>query len=888
MVAVIIAAIVSLGILVPASANAAATYSVSGHVYLGDVGTSAGAGEVTVTIGDYRSEQTPVATTQTDVGGNYLLPGLATGSYWVYFAYNGVGPFSSMLWPDKPYGVGSWLSINAADLPQTNMTLTRAAAISGLVGFFDHPHADTAGQVSVRYSVYQRDKVWSPESAGVLTTTGGAYSLPGLVAGVYRLHFVYVGTGNYQSLYLGSSASKKAAQLITFSAGQDLIQQSMSMWPKQSVSGTAFLGTTAVAVGVGDVDVTCSYYDADLAEWVPIAGGTTTDANGHYSFSDLPDSGLYRVSFTYTRSAAYFDGSTDTSGSVADTNARADVILVPALSVEGHVDLGDSAHPAGADEVTAFLLYRDAGQTVVSSAPTDSAGNFSIPDVPAGSYTLVLEYSGAADFPDLYYPATLYQSESTALVVPAAGVSGLVFTMPPGGEVSGTVISSSGQPVAGVTVDALGYFPAGSPQAGQFADFRETTTDAAGKYSFVGLPAAGYEIDFTNADTFANQSWPGKSYRYTQYSYAPTVLVARGQVRVGINATLLHAASLSGQILLTGVSRNGSFGAQVEVLDDANNWVVSSASTQLASDGIYRFSGLAPGRYRVLATYSEWFSGSHVESPTLTLTEGMAGSFSTTIGMGRGSRGGHDFTGDTFSDVLATTPGGALYVYPGNGSGSWQAPSVIGSGWNGMTSLVPVGDFDGDGFSDILGRTSGGALYLYSGSGNKGWTSAHLVGSGWNGMTAVLSAGDFNGDGNQDVLGQTAAGALYLYAGNGHGSWTSTTVVGSGWQGMTAILSPGDFDGDGYPDVIARAGNGNLYLYPGNGHGGWGTTRLIGSGWNGMSAIVSVGDFDGDGNADVLGRTVSGALYLYRGNGLGGWGAVSQIGSGWSGFATIS
>ena len=97
-------------------------------------------------------------------------------------------------------------------------------------------------------------------------------------------------------------------------------------------------------------------------------------------------------------------------------------------------------------------------------------------------------------------------------------------------------------------------------------------------------------------------------------------------------------------------------------------------------------------------------------------------------------------------------------------------------------------DFDGDGLVDVLARDSAGTLWLYPGDGTGGWLARTQVGSGWNGMTSIVGPGDFNGDGSVDVLARDSAGTLWLYPGNGTGGWLARTQAGSGWNGMTAII----------------------------------------------------------------------------------------------------
>ena len=241
-----------------------------------------------------------------------------------------------------------------------------------------------------------------------------------------------------------------------------------------------------------------------------------------------------------------------------------------------------------------------------------------------------------------------------------------------------------------------------------------------------------------------------------------------------------------------------------------------------------------------------------------------------------------DFNGDGKPDVLARDTAGALWLYPGNGSGGWLAARRIGSGWNVMTAIEAPGDFNGDGKADVIARDSKGALWLYPGNGSGGWLAARQIGSGWNVMSAIEAPGDFNGDGKADVIARDGNGVLWLYPGNGSGGWLAAKQIGWGWNVMTAIDGPGDFNGDGNADVLARNSSGGLLLYPGNGAGGWLAAKQIGWGWDVMTAIEGPGDFNGDGQMDVLARNASGNLFLYEGYGSNGFFRSYQVGSGWN------
>jgi hypothetical protein len=203
------------------------------------------------------------------------------------------------------------------------------------------------------------------------------------------------------------------------------------------------------------------------------------------------------------------------------------------------------------------------------------------------------------------------------------------------------------------------------------------------------------------------------------------------------------------------------------------------------------------------------------------------------------------------------------------------------------STRIKITDFNGDGKPDVLARDTKGALWLYPGNGSGGWLAARQIGSGWNVMTAIEAPGDFNGDGKADVIARDGNGVLWLYPGNGSGGWLAAKQIGWGWNVMSAIDGPGDFNGDGNADILARNSGGGLLLYPGDGAGGWLPAKQIGWGWNVMTAIEGPGDFNGDGQVDVLGRNSAGDLILYEGYGSGGFFRSYQVGSGWNVMSAI-
>ncbi|WP_156251864.1 FG-GAP-like repeat-containing protein [Pseudactinotalea terrae] len=239
------------------------------------------------------------------------------------------------------------------------------------------------------------------------------------------------------------------------------------------------------------------------------------------------------------------------------------------------------------------------------------------------------------------------------------------------------------------------------------------------------------------------------------------------------------------------------------------------------------------------------------------------------------------------SSVLAISPDGVLYRYPGNGAGLFGTRQQIGVGWGGMSLVTGVGDITGDGNGDVVARDSMGRLVLYAGTATGGLVRGAVMGPGWGQMNLLLGVGDFTGDGRADLLARDTVGRLWLYAGRGSGQLAGGVQIGVGWGVMTAVAAPGDVNSDGRPDVVARDAGGRLWLYPGRGNGRFQGSQQVGHGWQIFDAIVAPGDFSGDGLPDLLARTASGALLLYTSTSSGSWRSGPQVGSGWTGFRVV-
>jgi len=240
---------------------------------------------------------------------------------------------------------------------------------------------------------------------------------------------------------------------------------------------------------------------------------------------------------------------------------------------------------------------------------------------------------------------------------------------------------------------------------------------------------------------------------------------------------------------------------------------------------------------------------------------GPVGTFtlSTVINAGAGnlvvSVGAGDFNADGKQDLAVATNTlfsssgtGSLSVYPGNGNGTFQAPSTVTS--QGAFGAMVVADFNNDHKPDIVLVTQGNGL-VFLGNGTGGFSGPTYL----NVFTpsSALAVGDFNRDGVPDV----ARDSIFLGNGDGTLGIASTPVPFftpnsslTGAPGAIVFLAVADVNNDGYPDIVGKSASLSSTLWLGKGDG----TFQSGVSQNLGTAAVGFGlaDFNFDGRPDVV------------------------------------
>jgi len=238
-----------------------------------------------------------------------------------------------------------------------------------------------------------------------------------------------------------------------------------------SIAGTirSTSGNGVVGSGVSGVTV---YLQSAFGPAIPGRGtfSATTDSAGNYRID-----GIEPGNYTLVAYRTGFIRATSNPGVVftveGDTLQQASLTLVPAApgSLSGKVTDSSSNVVAGA---TVTFTSAD-GQ--IYATTTDANGNYALSSVAPATYTGVAVKAGFGS------------QTQTGLVVASGAALTVNFTLQPGpGAVTGRVLDTSGNPIAGASV----FFSNGSPAVVAAT----ATTDATGTYTIAALTAGTYSV----------------------------------------------------------------------------------------------------------------------------------------------------------------------------------------------------------------------------------------------------------------------------------------------------------------------------------------------------------------------------------------------------------
>ncbi|MFK7972740.1 MAG: SdrD B-like domain-containing protein, partial [Bacteroidia bacterium] len=728
-----------------------------------------------------------------------------------------------------------------------------------------------------------------PDAGGLVATTtsnaNGLYSFPSVCPGDYVILF---GTkSGYQRTIRNNTAGKDAADsdanpangrtgTITLAPGENDPTNDAGYYRPASLGDFVFEDLDADGVQdagePGIQGVTVTLLDGSGQ---PTGQTTTTNASGAYSFTNLTP-GNYIVQFTkpsgFTASPVNTGGDDTKDSDASVTNGRTAVINLTSGETDNSNDAGfyqstarlgdlvfedknangiqDVGEP-GIAGVTVRLL-RGNGTATGQTTTTNGSGIYAFTNLAPGSY--IVEFVR----PSGYQPSPVNQGANDALDSDANATTGrtgvrnlttgqndptndagfyvpaslgdLVFE-----DLDADGVQDANEPgIAGVTVTLL--TGAGQPTG------QSTTTNGNGNYSFTNLTPGDYIVEFSAPSGYtaspSDQGGDDAKDSDASVSNGRTAVVdlESGENDPTVDAGFFQSTARLGNFVwedknANGIQEAGEPGIQGVTVRLLNgNGSPTGSTTTTNANGIYNFTNLAPGTYRVEFVAPNGFIASPANQGGNDATDSDANTTNGRTGIRTIVTGQNDPTNDagfyrpvSLGDLVfedrdadgvqdAGEPGISgvtVVLLDGNGNTTGQTTTTNGSGAYSFTGLTP-GDYIVDfvtpnGYSPSPANQGGDDTKDSDAAPSNGQTNIINLESGENDITndagyflSNASLGDFvfedkNADGIQDAGDTPIQGVrVNLLDGNGQATGRSTTTNSAGFY-QFANLAPGSY-----------------------------------------------------------------------------------------------
>ncbi|WP_052663677.1 family 43 glycosylhydrolase [Psychromicrobium lacuslunae] len=142
---------------------------------------------------------------------------------------------------------------------------------------------------------------------------------------------------------------------------------------------------------------------------------------------------------------------------------------------------------------------------------------------------------------------------------------------------------------------------------------------------------------------------------------------------------------------------------------------------------------------------------------------------------------GYWIKGSKYPQLLSKESSGIMRLWHNTNGTALSDPTQIGQGWGSLNTTMV--DFDGDGNQDLLAQSSDGAMRLYRSNGAGAFISETrtVIGSGWQNMTSVSLRSGFQGINSIGVTARNQTGEIYYYPIQQNRRWGAPQLIGPGW-----------------------------------------------------------------------------------------------------------
>lgn len=453
-----------------------------------------------------------VGSADTDGSGNYTISDLAPGNYAVAASADG---YQSKIVGASVTG-GATITVDfALEIPPGTIegTVTEATTGNPIPG--------------ATINVFQGVTL----VASVLTDSNGQYSISEFAPGDY---LVTANADLHQQQVKAGTVTANATTTIDFALDPN----------PGAIAGQVTDAVTTDPIAGAIIKV----YSGQI-----LVSTALSDPNGDYQIPNLSP-GNYILTASKATYQTQAKGATVTAG----TTTIIDFALVaPPGAIAGTVTDAVTTNPIVGARVSVF-----SGQAFIAGALTDVNGNYTIPDLAPGQYTVIAS------------AGTNYQTAAQGATVVGGMTTTVDFALQPNpGKISGTITNEvNGTPIPGASILVLQ----------NFTIIGSTLTDANGNYSINDLAPGNYTV-IANAPNFSIA--------------IVGAIVTGGNTKVVNFALKADPGKIFGRVT-DAATTNPIPGATIQV----HNSFVIVATAVSDENGNYNFPNLPPDTYAVTAS----------------------------------------------------------------------------------------------------------------------------------------------------------------------------------------------------------------------------------------------------------------------------------------------